>query len=75
MRREPPDSVKKILRKEVRFGCPIPGCNNPYLEWHHFDPPWAKEEHHRPEGMIALCNTHHKRADAGAFTIEQLKKA
>lgn len=73
MSRKPPIAVIRELRKEVGFGCPVPGCGNPYLEWHHFDPPYAVEQHHRPEGMIALCINHHKKADSGAYTKEQLR--
>lgn len=72
MNRNPPIDVIRKLRNEVGFGCPIDECANPYLEWHHFDPPWHVEKHHNPEGMIALCTTHHKRADGGAYTKEQL---
>ena len=67
-----PVNVKKILREEVNFVCPVPDCLNPYLEWHHFDPPWSKMKHHNPEGMIALCCEHHIQADNGAFTDNQL---
>lgn len=74
MNRTPPRNVRQQLRKEVFWGCPIPGCGAPYLEWHHFDPPWSIENHHRPEGMIALCPTHHSQADGGAFTSDQLHK-
>jgi len=70
MHRKPPISVIQELRKEVGFGCPI--CGNPYLYWHHFDPPWHEKQHHNPEGMIALCAVHHDKADAGAYTKEQL---
>lgn len=70
MNRTPPKKILDILRSEVNFGCPI--CGNPYLTWHHFDPPWYKKNHHNPEGMIALCQEHHSKADAGAFTNEQL---
>lgn len=73
MSRKPPADVIRTLRQEVGFGCPVPGCGNPYLEWHHFDPPWNEEQHHRPEGMIALCIEHHKKADGGAYTREQLR--
>jgi hypothetical protein len=58
----------------VGFGCPVEGCANPFLEWHHFDPPWSEEEHHRSIGMIALCAEHHAKADAGAFTKGQLEE-
>lgn len=74
MNRKPPTKIKKILRKEVGFGCPVPGCGRPYLEWHHFDPPWNEMNHHNPKGMIALCREHHIQADNGAFTKEQLHK-
>ncbi|ELC7279781.1 HNH endonuclease [Aeromonas veronii] len=72
MNREPPKHVKRALREEVGFGCPVPNCGRPYLEWHHFDPPWHIENHHNPSGMIALCREHHIQADHGAFTPEQL---
>jgi hypothetical protein len=72
MNRNPKIDVVRQLRNEVGFGCPVYGCANPYLEWHHFDPPWHIENHHNPEGMIALCTQHHKQADGGAYTNEQL---
>ncbi|ODS12923.1 hypothetical protein [Pseudoalteromonas tetraodonis] len=67
-----PKAVKKVLRAEVGFGCPIKDCGNPYLEYHHFDPPVSVKPHNNPEGMIALCAQHHKKADGGAYTLEQL---
>src|SRR4029079_15500764 len=74
MERTPPVDVRKQLRREVQFGCPVSGCANPYLEYHHFDPPWREKHHHNPEGMLALCAEHHRKADAGAFTVEQLRE-
>jgi hypothetical protein len=71
--RFPPVSVREQLRKEVNLGCPVQGCGSPYLEYHHFDPPWKEKHHHNPEGMIALCKGHHPEADKGAWTKEQLK--
>lgn len=72
MNRDIPSAVKKALRKEVNYGCPVPDCGSPLLTWHHFDPPWHIQNHHNPEGMIALCTTHHPIADAGTFSNEQL---
>jgi len=70
MDRTPPEDVRRQLRKEVGFGCPL--CGNPYLYWCHFDPPWHEKQHHNPKGMIALCAEHHAKADAGAYTKDQL---
>lgn len=74
MNRTPPTEIRRILRKEVGFGCPVPNCGSPYLEWHHFDPPWRVIKHHDSKGMIALCTEHHKKADSGGFTVEQLRQ-
>lgn len=74
MNRTPPVPVRRALRQEVGFGCPVQDCGNPYLSWHHFDPPWSEREHHDPPGMIALCAEHHSKADAGAFDKEQLRQ-
>lgn len=73
MTRNIPKDARRILRKEVNFGCPVYGCGSPYLTYHHFNPPWHIEQHHNPEGMIALCSEHHNQADHGAFTNDQLK--
>ncbi|MEL1217245.1 HNH endonuclease signature motif containing protein [Aeromonas caviae] len=67
-----PKKVKEILREEVGFGCPVKDCGNPYLEYHHFDPPIHIKPHNDPKGMIALCAQHHKKADGNAYTVEQL---
>jgi hypothetical protein len=72
--RTPPRPVLRALRQEVGFCCPVVDCGSPYLTWHHFDPPWRIEHHHRPEGMIALCREHADKADHGSFTDDQLRK-
>jgi hypothetical protein len=73
-RTNPPAAIRRALRQEVRFGCPVANCGSPYLSWHHFDPPWREEPHHEPDGMIALCLGHHRQADSGAFTADQLRR-
>lgn len=69
-----PPEVRLQLRREVNFGCPIPGCGSPYLYYHHFDPPYNEQPHHDPEGMIALCAKHHAWADKLKWTKEQLRQ-
>jgi hypothetical protein len=73
MDRTPGASVRRELRQEVGFGCPVDGCGSPYLTWHHFDPPWREREHEDVEGIIALCPQHHNEADVGAFSPDQLR--
>ena len=72
MGRTPPEAVLRTLRQEVGFGCPAPGCREAILTWHHFAPPWRKEHHHRPEGMIALCLSHAAAADRELYSNAQL---
>ena len=74
MNRNPPLNIKRILRQEVNYGCPVPNCGSPLLIWHHFDPLWSVKQHHNPEGMIALCTQHHPMADSGVFSSDQLRR-
>jgi hypothetical protein len=71
--RKPPAEVRRSLRTEVGFGCPVSGCRKPFLTWHHFDPPWHEKQHHDPAGMIALCREHHDAADRGLFSKGDLR--
>lgn len=66
--------IVRNLRREVGFVCPVEGCHSPYLSWHHFDPPYAEGHVHNENGMIALCLEHHKAADNGSFTNNQLRQ-
>lgn len=71
--RTPPHAVHQTLRQEVSYGCPVEGCRKPFLTWHHFDPPWSERQHHNPQGMLALCRTHHDFADRGGFLNGELR--
>lgn len=51
-----PAAIRRLLRQEAGFGCAQ--CGNPILEYHHIIP-WAEENVHRPEHMVALCGTCH----------------
>jgi hypothetical protein len=68
-----PEATAKTLRQEVKFGCPVPGCSNFILECHHFDPPWNEGQVHRAEGMILLCQDHHKMAHGGLYSDDELR--
>jgi hypothetical protein len=68
-----PKEKRRYLRAEVNFGCPVPGCGNPYLTYHHFDPPYADGRVHNLDGMVALCLGHHKQADAGTWADDRLR--
>lgn len=65
-----PIDVRRQLRAEVGFGCPI--CRSPFLVFHHFDPPYEQEAHFRPEGMLALCQGCH--GAAPSWTKEKCRR-
>ncbi|MEJ5143926.1 hypothetical protein [Sphingobacterium sp. MYb388] len=69
-----PTHVKKAIRKTDGFVCAHPQCDVPYLEYHHFDPPWHVENHNNPAGIIAFCGYHHNFADGGMYSTEQMKQ-
>ena len=70
--RQPNAEMRKILRSEVNFGCPVETCRSPFLSWHHFDPPWNEIKENHAEGIIALCETCHRHADGGSYTKDYL---
>lgn len=74
----PPPEVREALRREVGSACPVPmggeRCGNPFLRWHHFDPPWHVRQHYVPDGMVSLCRQHHEQAEAGRFDVGQLRE-
>ena len=76
--RKPGKEIRDLLRREVNYGCPVrfpdgSGCGCPVLTYHHFDPPWAGNFVHNPDGMIALCKLHNDLADGGMWTDSQLR--
>lgn len=68
----PSPEIRAELRREVGFGCPVPGCANPFFTWHQFDPPAPGGDEFDPAGMIALCPRHGARAFAGGYSREEL---
>jgi len=68
-----PEPIRRALRYETNFGCPVNGCGVPYVTYHHFDPPYREGTEHNADGMIAMCLAHHKMADAGTWSDEQLR--
>src|SRR5580704_16752784 len=71
--RTPPSQLRRELRRRSGFRCCFPKCQVPYLSYHHFDPPWEPHHVHNPDGMIALCSTHHGLADGGLYSVERLR--
>ncbi len=71
------DDNRGKLRKEVNYVCPardVKGpCSSLLLTWHHFDPPFKNCREHIPNGIIALCRNHADRADAGEYSVKELK--
>jgi len=67
-----PTEIRKYLRQEVGYGCPIEGCRSPFLSYHHFDPKFSECQCHNKDKMIALCLEHHKKADVDTWSNDTL---
>jgi hypothetical protein len=58
--------MKRLLRKEVHFGCPVDACGSPFLTYHHFDPPYRKgKKHIQLLALSASLKNHPRLARAG----------
>jgi len=64
-----PLPLKRQLRQESNFSCAL--CPCPLLRYHHIIP-WEECHSFAESDMIALCPTHHARADAGTITRQEL---
>jgi hypothetical protein len=64
-----PNPIRRQLRQETNFGCAI--CGTPIIEIHHIIP-WSETRTHKQEEMIALCPTHHHRADCHEYSRKYL---
>lgn len=73
LQRRIPDPVKRNIRQRCGFGCVI--CGNPFIVYHHFDPPFSQAREHRAEGITILCANHASEADKGRRTLEDIRKA
>lgn len=62
-------AIKRIIRKEALFGCAV--CGNPIIEYHHIIP-FHEVRCHEVDNLIALCPTHHYKADRGMIPKAKL---
>lgn len=72
-----PTIIRRQLRREVNWGCPVANCGSPFLSYHHFAPPFRKftdQTKHALSGIIALCMAHAAQADGGVFSDEQIRE-
>ncbi|MEQ7806143.1 HNH endonuclease [Priestia aryabhattai] len=61
--------TKRAIRKEAHYGCAK--CGNPIIEYHHIQP-YHEVLCHEVDNLIALCPTHHYKADRGMIPKQQL---
>jgi len=64
--RDIPEPIRRSVRQRCGFGCVV--CGDPFITYHHFDPPFKDAPAHRAEGITLLCQrchadeTHHRLA-------------
>jgi len=62
---------KETIKARSEFGCVI--CGNPLIQIHYIIP-WSQSHTHIPSEMIALCPTHHYRADMEEYRPTYLRE-
>ncbi len=71
LQRDIPESVARQVRQRCGFGCII--CGNPFIVYHHFDPPFNQAREHRADGISILCANHASEADHGRRSVQNIK--
>ena len=66
--RDIPENVKLAVRKRCKFGCVV--CGAIPFDYDHFAPPFVDCQKHDPEGIILLCQNHHRKRQSGFLTDE-----
>ena len=69
--RDIPEPIARQIRQRCGFGCVI--CGNPFIDYHHFDPPFSQVREHRADGITILCANHHREANHGRRSAESIK--
>lgn len=64
-----PESIKRQVRKEAKFGCIF--CGSPIIEYHHIEP-YCKVKCHEKDNLALLCPEHHHRANCGELLKEKV---
>jgi hypothetical protein len=73
LNRTVPKHVEIQVRSECGYGCAF--CGEIFVELHHFEPTFADAIAHKPEGIITLCEKHHKMAGNGEIPISEIRNA
>lgn len=66
-----PEVVKKVVIAKYQDKCGFPGCNKPWIHFHHTRR-YAQNMGHIPNSIIPLCKTHHDLMHSGLIGNETL---
>ncbi len=67
-----PNGLKRQVLVEAGHRCAIPICRHIEVDIHHVVP-WAKDQVHEYENLIALCPNCHRRADKQEIDRKSLR--
>jgi len=63
-----PDSVRRAVRQNSKFGCVI--CRRAFFQYEHIDPKFEDAEIHDPERICCLCGSCHDAVTRGQYSKE-----
>lgn len=67
-----PTNVAREVRKRSGFGCLF--CRDAIIQYDHFDPEFKDAESHDPNGIVALCGTHHDKRGSGEISVDMVRQ-
>ena len=72
LKRYIPADVAREVRNRCGFGCIF--CRSALIEYDHFDPEFKDAHQHAPDGIVALCGTHHTARGNGQISAAQVRE-
>ena len=72
LKRYIPAEVARNVRQRCGFGCIF--CRCAFVQYDHFAPEFKDAEQHDPDGIVALCGTHHTARGNGQISAQQIRE-
>ena len=73
LKRDIPDSIKRVVRQRCGFGCVV--CGKAIYQYHHTNPSFADATEHDAAKIVLLCSECHGRVTSGLLSNRTVDKS